>query len=294
VAGAELDVIALDITNRDDVFTRTGNIFTTRGVAFGAGLVYKPNWQPYRLGVAVRAPVNTPIDSNAEHVDEDVILGDPSAPDAIWLPRAIRRPWSVDAGIAVSLGERPLNPRFIDPIDRLQELEAFLERRAERRAREPGPENAAARDVLDEEHLARARRELRQRLLARYRALSRHYVLLSAALRADGEVIDSVGVESFLQGYVDRSGEAVTFSPRLGIELEPLVQRMKLRAGSYAEPSRFRAGTTRLHATLGGDLKLFESGVFGLYDEQTAWRASGALDVSRDYFSWGVSVGTWW
>jgi hypothetical protein len=293
VGGIGFDVIALDITTRDDVFTRSGNIFTTRGVAFGGGLVWKPNWQQYRLGFAVHAPVNTPIDSNADRVDEDVILGDPAAPNAIWLPHAVRRPWSLDLGIAFQLGPRPLNPRFIDPPEQLAALEAFLERRAERRAREPVSANAASRDALDEEHLERARRELSARLSARYRAFSRRYVLLAASVHADGRVIDAVGVESFLQGYVDRSGERVTLSPRLGVETEPIVGRLKTRGGSYLEPSRFREGSPRVHGTLGLDVNLFKSSIFGLFSDDTEWLVSGVVDAARDYLSWGATVGTW-
>jgi hypothetical protein len=293
VGGIGFDVIALDITNKDDIFTRSGNIFTTRGVAFSGGVLWKPNWQPYRVGLSVRAPVNTPIDSNADRVDEDEILGDPSSPDAIWLPRAVRRPWSADLGVAVQVGARPLNPRWIDPSEQLEELEAFLKARAERRAREGNQENAASRDALDDEHLERARRELRERLVRRHSALTRRYLLLAAALHVDGRVIESVGVESFLQGHVNRSGERITLSPRIGAEIEPLPGWLKLRGGSYAEPSRFRGGTTRLHSTFGFDLKVFQSSLFGLADPDAEWRVGGVVDVSRDYFSWGVSVGGW-
>jgi hypothetical protein len=294
VGGIGFDVLALDITSRDDIFTRSGNIFTTRGVAFSGGLLWKPNWQRYRVGVAVRAPVNQPIDSSAERVDEDVVLGDPLSPDAIWLPHSVRRPWSVDVGTALQLGPRPLNPRWIDPADQLEQLEAFLEARAERRAREGNEANAAARDALDERHLERARRELRERLLRRYRAMSRRYALIAVALRVDGRVIDSVGVESFLQGQVNRSGERITFSPRIGVETEPIARWLQVRAGSYAEPSRFRAGRTRVHGTLGLDAKVLKSSVFGLFDDEAEWRIGGVADLAKNYFSWGVSLGTWY
>jgi hypothetical protein len=293
VGGIGLDVLALDITDRDDVFTRSGNIFTTRGVAFSGGLLWKPNWQRYRLGLAVRAPVNTPIDSNADRVDQDVVLGDPASPDAIWLPRAVRRPWSADVGVALQLGSRPLNPRWIDPTDQLEQLEAFLEQRAERRAREGNLANTAARDALDEVHLERARRELRARLVRRYRQMSRRYVLIALALRADGRVIDSVGVESFLQGQVNRSGESVTFSPRIGAETEPIAGWLQVRGGSYAEPSRFRTGRTRVHGTLGIDAKLLETSFFGLFEDDAEWKIGAVTDVSKNYFSWGLSLGAW-
>jgi hypothetical protein len=102
-----------------------------------------------------------------------------------------------------------------------------------------------------------------------------------------------VGVESFLQRRVAHSGEEVTVSPRLGVETELVPRWVKVRGGTYGEPSRFATGSDRLHGTLGMDVKLFPWTVFGAFEEGTEWRLSAALDGARRYFGWGVSIGVW-
>jgi hypothetical protein len=70
---------------------------------------------------------------------------------------------------------------------------------------------------------------------------------------------------------------------------------LRLRAGSYIEPTRFvdNPHGGRAHATFGLDQRLFQWEVFGLWSEGSTWRASGSLDVAREYFSWGVAIGMW-
>jgi hypothetical protein len=36
---------------------------------------------------------------------------------------------------------------------------------------------------------------------------------------------------------------------------------------------------------------VLESAVFGLYDEGTRFRVSGAVDASRGYFGWSIGAG---
>ena len=72
---------------------------------------------------------------------------------------------------------------------------------------------------------------------------------------------------------------------------------VKLRVGSYIEPTRFNPAINsdrwRIHGTLGFDVKLFEWTVFGVFEEGTEWRVSGALDVSSRYLGWSLSAGIW-
>jgi hypothetical protein len=83
------------------------------------------------------------------------------------------------------------------------------------------------------------------------------------------------------------------------VESEIIPHWVKLRAGSYYEPTRFRTSpsgeklTGRLHGTFGLDAKLFPWSVFGLFDEGTEWRAGGAIDQADGYFGWSVSIGVW-
>jgi hypothetical protein len=117
--------------------------------------------------------------------------------------------------------------------------------------------------------------------------------LVSASLVVTGSLHDAVGVESFLQRAVGRSGEQIVYSPRLGVETELIPHRLKIRAGTYSEPTRFATSQNRLHGTIGFDLKLLPWTVFGLFEEDTEWRLSTSLDAAARYLGWGVSLGVW-
>jgi hypothetical protein len=110
-----------------------------------------------------------------------------------------------------------------------------------------------------------------------------------------GSVKNAVGIESMLNRAVQRSGEHDTVSPHIGLESEPIPHWLRLRCGSYLEPSRFDSNRkgARLHATFGFDQKIFPWDVFGAFPEDTEWRVGGSLDASRSYLGWGVSIGVW-
>ena len=125
--------------------------------------------------------------------------------------------------------------------------------------------------------------------------MARGYVLLAASLSAFGPVHEAVGIESFLQRVVDRSGRRPVFMPQVGVETEVIPNWLKLRAGSYYEPTRFdnRNAAPRAHGTFGVTSKLLPWSVFGVWPRDAWWRAQGALDVAQRYFNWGFSVGIW-
>ena len=104
-----------------------------------------------------------------------------------------------------------------------------------------------------------------------------------------------VGIEGFLDRTVQRSGQQLTLSPRLAIEIEPIPYWVQTRAGYYFEPTRFTANADggRSHGTLGADVKLFPWDVFGTFPERSYWRVSGSFDIARDYLGWGVAIGVW-
>jgi hypothetical protein len=110
-----------------------------------------------------------------------------------------------------------------------------------------------------------------------------------------GPVEHAVGVESFLERRVQRAGRRASLSPRLGIEIEPIAHWLRVRGGSYLEPTRFddNPGGARLHGTFGLDQRLLPWTVFGLFPAGSIFRATGSLDLARNYFTWGVGVGLW-
>ena len=276
VGGLGFNVTAFDVTTRDEIIQRKGNVFTTRGVSFEGGLLWRPSSWPLRAGMSLRAPVTTEVDSRGRAVRGDIVLGEPSA-GGYYLPRRVKRPWSAEVGVAVQLGPRPLNVPWLDPTQLMERVKGHLTGDPDR----------------DEQYLDEQSARLDRLLDRRYSSLPRRYYLVSAALRADGDVENAVGIESFLQQRVDRSGERVTLSPRLGVETEPLPNWLKVRAGSYYEPSRFRTIDGRAHMTGGFDVRLFDWKLFGLLDEGASLKLSGAADVARAYFGWAASLGVW-
>jgi len=306
VGGIGLHVTALDVTTKDEIVSRKGNVFTTRGVSLEGGLLWRPTGERFRLGVAVRAPVTTDVDARGRAVGGDIVLRDPSSPDALWMPRRVKRPWSSDLGVAVQLGPRPLNVAWLDPVVVMRRVDEHLDRRERGRARrlaraerlgpdaaEPARAELEREAEADERYRDTQRGRLTELLHRRYADIPRQYLLLSAALHADGDVANSVGVESFLQGYVDRSGERVTLTPRFGVETEALPNWLKLRAGGYDEPTRFRGGRRRTHGTFGFDARLFEWSLFGLLHDDEKLALGAAIDGARQYLGWAVSVGIW-
>ncbi len=98
-----------------------------------------------------------------------------------------------------------------------------------------------------------------------------------------GSVDNAVGVESLRNQVVNRSGEWLVASPRLGSEVEVIPDWVRLRSGVYLEPTRFTTSTVRAHYTGGFDLALGVWNVFGLWPDDYRWRI-GAASTSRVTF----------
>jgi hypothetical protein len=305
VGGLGFSVTALDVTTDNEIVTRHGNVFTTRGVNLEGGLLWRPDNERFRVGFALRAPVTTEVASSGAALGEDTVLPAQGTPE-IWLPNRVKRPWSADFGVAVSLGPRPFNVPFLDPVELMQRVDRYLERRAlarDRRRRAAEAQGQAIADSVEEElraeadddarYRARERERLGELLRQRYRGLPRRYLLISYGLHADGNVSNSVGIESFLERKVNRSGEHVTLGLRLGAETEAIENWLKLRAGSYLEPSRFSGVGTRVHGTGGFDVKLFRWNLFGLLDDDASLDVSAAGDYTKNYFGWALAFGVW-
>jgi hypothetical protein len=222
----------------------------------GSGFEFGMLWRPNGKQIRLGAAVHTAVSSEAADGQTSVLYQ--GTGEDLYLPRRVVLPWDVSFGFAVQLGPRPFNPRWVDPSDLLEEAE---------------------RDALSE----------------RYHSMKRFKLLISGSVLMTGPVGDSVGVESFLERRVNRSGESVSLSPRLGMETEPVAHWLKVRAGGYLEPTRFRSNVKgyRNHVTVGFDSKLFEWTMFGLFGEGTEWRIGGSTDLARNYLGWGLSAGIW-
>jgi len=316
VLGGGLRVLELDVNNPQAPSGQT-NLFTTVGVGVEAGLMWAPLEQPFRLGAAFRSAVSTNPDPQSRvlpNSEGDRIIGTVGDPaNSFWLPDRVEQPWDLNLGLAVQMGPRPFNAAWTDPADRVDVARVAVARRQMERAYRrallvrryatEGGLDAVTEDAIDAEldgdeamdelHVKRVARDLRQRMKLAYARLPRPYALLAISLVLTGSINDAVGIESFLQRVVARSGEKLVYSPRLGLETEVVPGWLKLRAGTYGEPTRFASSSARVHGTLGFDAKVFPWSAFGLFEEDTQWRLTTSLDAAARYLGWGVSVGVW-
>jgi hypothetical protein len=299
---------------------------TIAGAAPQLGFLLKPNDMPFRLGATYRHVVraSTSIGSGST-VDEQGV----ERAGRLVLPDHVELPWEVEIGVAAQVGPRPLNPAWINPADHEDELRAAYEERAVARRRALETELAAVPDAaarralrvrLEAERAEEERREgarleadlerLRDERLARARNWPRSALLVTLDLVVTGAVDQGIGLERFLAQAEAAppvgtcrpiaSGEQVSVSPRLGIEMEPWPERLHTRLGTYYEPQRYRFEPPRCddrvgrqHFTFGADVKLFSTTWFGLVSEVT-YKLQGYADVAPRYQSFGGGIGIWY
>jgi hypothetical protein len=318
----------------DQLTVGAGARFVTLGIAadknlsmFGAapeiGVLIRPDWESFRFGATFRAPVDggalagesSTIDSHGVKISGGLAL-----PDHVVLP------WELEAGVAVQVGPRPLNPAWIDPEAEEQALlSVFRARRRDRNAQREAelaqiadPLARAEREKarLREDALAflrdfqeerRAGSRLARDRKARYWNWPREHVLLTASILVTGAVDRGVSVQGFLGqtqpgekhagGVVGSSGPAVNFSPRFGIEAEPIPDWVHTRLGTYYEPSRFdeklaNKSVGRQHFTFGADLKMIKTTWWGLVPE-VIYKVQTSADLAPRYQSFSLGIGVW-
>jgi hypothetical protein len=311
--GLGMRTTGLSVTKEGATSVASQDLFSTVGTGFEAGFIWRPtDWQ-IRLGGAYHGGFNT--QASPESQVFVIYPGDPN--NELYLPTRVTLPWDLNIGFAAQIGPRPLNPRWVDPSSVLQPMRRYLVWRAHERDRRIRNAEAArfsdetprdrrrrvrklraelrAEEDLDDRERARVEKDLDRRLRQRYHEQARFFVLVTTSLMISGSVKNAVGIESMLNRTVQRSGQRDTVSPHIGVETELIPHWLRLRGGSYLEPSRFDSNRkgARLHATFGFDQKIFPWDVFGAFPDDTEWRVGGSLDASRSYLGWGVSIGVW-
>jgi hypothetical protein len=304
VIGAGVRIVGFQIS-RSGGGQPNANVVSLSGAGGEIGALYKPALEDYRIGFTVRGPVKTddPGPDSASEVNGTVI------------PHRANLPWEVDAGFAVQAGARELNDPWVNPHDEEADLRAEIRAARARRASErasilaatPASERGERERELDESE-ARLRKEEDSELESftrdyistrkgRLFSLSREYLLFSFGLLAVGPTNNGISLESFFSQKVARSGRLTTFSPRAGLETELLPTYLKLRLGTYIEPTRFGSEPDsrafRQHITGGFDVYLFKWSVFGVLDKETAWRLTLVSDLAPRYSNVGLSIGNW-
>jgi hypothetical protein len=280
-----------------------GTLLTMTGFAPEVGALLMPTGEQWRVGAAARAPVSAGVLSG------DFPAGSVRTAGAFVLPSRVVLPWEVELGVAYQLGPRPLNPGWVNP----HAQEAWLreaidcDRTARARARDAelanlAPQARAARAaeldaeerslrMIEDARLATEVERIDQVQRARYANWPRERILLLASATIVGASDGAVSLEGFLDQRSETVGRTASVIPRLGMEGEPLRDRMVLRVGTYVEPSRYDGGTPRQHFTFGSDVKLFPLDVFGLF--RAPWKLTASLDVAPRYTSAGIGLGMW-
>lgn len=296
-----------------------GSLLTMTGASPEVGALWMPTGQPWRVGATARAPVsgNTGVNVLGQSIlggtDTTTACSPTSGARCVggfYVPSRVVMPWEVDVGFALQLGPRPLNPGWENPRHLEARLRAEIEcDRAERRrrseqelARLPPAERAARQAELaaeekslraiEDDHLAEVDARLSRAGKARYANWPRERVLLLASVLMTGPSPNAVSIEGFLDKLQESVGQNVSFTPRLGLEGEPIHDRMVLRTGTYVEPSRYDGGTARQHYTFGTDVRLFPLDFWGLIPD-AVWKLGLFADLAPRYTNWGLGIGNW-
>jgi len=305
VVGAGARLVSMSVAGPD-----AGSSFSSGGIGLEFGAVYKPENLPLRLGVAVRTPVETRAsyrDGLLPDENGDLVVQTQTGP--AYMPKIVAVPWDFNFGFAVQLGKRPLNPpwRIMTELTERQTLEHRLreiEREEEQQqallhagtpaAREHIMQLFEAEQAADDRRFEEQQQSVRQRIEHDHLVMNRFYVQFSGSMLISGAVDAAVGIESLLTQKVNRSGQRVVSSPRVGVECGIVPELIKLRAGSYLEPTRFETSDMRVHGTAGIDIKLFRWSVFGAWPDDYLWRLGLAGDASTRYYTFGLSLGGWY
>ena len=302
VIGSGLRVVTLQVLQQGG-----GTLLAMTGFGPEIGALLMPDGHQYRIGVTLRDGVSGSSFGNTRAtVDAE---GNQTAGRFI-LPQNVVMPWEVEAGFAYQLGPRPLNPTWQNPVDEEEHVRLRIREDRESRAREymldlartAAPlrearraellrEEAALRDLEDARLAAEAQR-LYQARKARYDNWPRERILLLASVLVTGPSQNAVSLEGFLDQRHELVGLSTSITPRVGLEGEPINNRLRARVGSYIEPSRYTEGFPRQHFTFGGDVKLFPFDFWGLLGE-TTWKIGFYVDMAPRYSNGGLSISTW-
>jgi hypothetical protein len=307
VAGVGVRYITMTVNAPDE----SGFLFRSSGPGFEFGVVYKPENVPLRVGIAYRTPIVTQAyysEKLLPNANGDLII-ERSDGSNLYLPKAVASPWDLNVGFATQFGERPINHRWRTDKGLIEQQ--TLERRLRGIAREKARDQALASAKTSAERTAITQRfekeeaaddrtveiellKMKTLIEKKLAEMNTFYFQIAASVVISGAVDQAVGVESLVNQTVNRSGEYVVVSPRLGVEMPIFPTWLKIRGGSYLEPTRFKSSSLRMHGTFGIDLKLAVWNVFGLWPDNYMWRLGLGGDLSREYFTWGLTIAGWY
>jgi hypothetical protein len=254
-----------------------------RGFGGEVGALYRPKRERYRVGFTFHSPISSRTRNDASVIGDDGLR---RAEDLV-LPSGVHVPWELDLGFAYQFGERRSNVPWRNTREVRRQLREQIRSGSyvypptygEQRYQTLPDDLETAIDVAEQNYREAERRFRRHQ--------PRRYVLLAADVLFYGKTPNGQSMSAFLLQQPEVSGDKVSFGARVGAESEVLQDRLKVRAGSYLEPSRTQRKYYRPHGTMGVDVRLFDL---------WRWSARGTatIDVAPRYFYWGIAFGLWW
>ena len=115
-------------------------------------------------------------------------------------------------------------------------------------------------------------------------------VTLGLDLMIVGALTNAYSLEEFVAKRLQPSGQFVTYSPHGGAEIEIVPGWLRLRGGSYFEPSRYPGVDGRWHGTAGTEVRLFGFKLGGT-ERRVSIQLAG--DFAARYHNVGGSIGFW-
>jgi hypothetical protein len=114
-------------------------------------------------------------------------------------------------------------------------------------------------------------------------------VTAAADVWITGPSKNGYGIEKFAVQELQRSGGKTNLGARVGVEVEALPGRLRLRAGAYWEPERFAGVGGRMHGTFGVEGRVFEFQLWGV----RRGRLGVTTDIASRYRNLVLSIGFW-
>jgi len=231
VVGGGLRIVTMQMNQ-----SGAGTLLTMTGLGPEVGALVMPTGHRWRLGASARAPVS----GGAFGSENVTTVGGLREVAGQVLPDGLTQPWEVEAGVAFQLGPRPINPGWENPHDEEAELREEIERDRGKRALRDATDLALAPSgereklraqqaeaekavrAIEDEHLSEESARLQSIRKARYQNWPREKILLLASVLMTGPSANAISLEGFLDQQVESVGQNVSFTPRLGLEGEPL------------------------------------------------------------------------
>jgi hypothetical protein len=229
-----------------------GRIWSSWSMGFDLGAIYRPRDLPLRFGASLAT-------STFELGTASCETG--TCPGGFIPPQDVVSPWIVRLGGAWYLafdGQRFNPPRL----------------------------SATPSSGTDELHYRMDQGDLKGTYLGG------RYFMVSADLVFVSPVANAIGIDGLTRQERLESGQHWSVSVALGLEAEVVARRLRLRAGSYWEPSRYEGQPGRIHATAGWLLRMFDFRI-----PLMGWRGISfqvAVDLAYHYTNITLSLVSFW